>query len=292
MYMATSSAPRPCVGLRVQGGLGNQLFQLATADAQAHRQGAELLLVNVYVLLGGCTPRHTYWHDELRAFRPWLVSEEEWTRLPRQITKEPRFAWDPLPPPSPSHVQHLVGYFQSPRYFQARRDAFRALVQWPAHRARFLEAVHAHGARAVALHFRVGDFARYPRVHPVLPLSYYVAALRTLPADPPWTVWAVCDPASVHDTDPLWTQLPALFPASWTWHRVSSALPEWDQLGWMSACDAHVLSNSTFAWWAAYWNEEGVPVRYPSPWFGPDGPSDTSDLCPSEWTPVPWTPVP
>jgi hypothetical protein len=51
----------------------------------------------------------------------------------------------------------------------------------------------------------------------------------------------------------------------------------------MSACDHAILSNSTFAWWAAWLNPNPQKmVIAPDPWFA-DRAHDDRDLVPPPW---------
>ena len=66
--------------------------------------------------------------------------------------------------------------------------------------------------------------------------------------------------------------------------RGENTLEDWEQMLLMSCCHHNIIANSSFSWWAAYFNSyTDKIVCYPSVWFGHSMNHDTKDLCPSEW---------
>ncbi len=61
---------------------------------------------------------------------------------------------------------------------------------------------------------------------------------------------------------------------------------DWEQLLLMSGCNDHIISNSTYSWWAAYINPSPQKiVCYPNIWFGHKLQHKTTiDLFPPTWT--------
>lgn len=113
-------------------------------------------------------------------------------------------------------------------------------------------------ATAAAVHVRRGDYAQAWRGHGMLEADWYLGN---------WPDGRVL----VFSDDPDWcaANLPG------------EVVREPEVQSWltMARCRAHVISNSTFAWWAAWW--AAGPVVYPVPWFTG---LDYGDMFPDGWT--------
>ena len=65
---------------------------------------------------------------------------------------------------------------------------------------------------------------------------------------------------------------------------INYEIPDWEQLLMISFCEHNIISNSTFSWWGAYFNENKEKIIcYPSLWFRPDINNSTEDLFPEKW---------
>jgi FkbM family methyltransferase len=80
--------------------------------------------------------------------------------------------------------------------------------------------------------------------------------------------------------------LSAKFP-HYNFVRGEKNLEDWQQMLLMSLCDNHIIANSTFSWWGAYFNNREKKVCYPSAWFGKKlQHHNLKDLFPSDWTEI------
>lgn len=96
-----------------------------------------------------------------------------------------------------------------------------------------------------AVHVRRGDYADTWRGHGMLPASWYEAN------------WPD-GPTLVFTDDPKWCE--ANLPGQVVHHG-----NDWIDWHLMSRCRDHLISNSTFAWWAAWVSRHHT--MYPNPWF-------------------------
>ena len=66
--------------------------------------------------------------------------------------------------------------------------------------------------------------------------------------------------------------------------RGENKLEDWEQMLFMSCCHHNIIANSSFSWWAAYFNFwPDKIICYPSIWFGEIARNNTKDLCPPQW---------
>ena len=104
---------------KLQGGLGNQLFQIFTAIAYSLQYSKPFFFLNNHQLgtgTNGETIRYTYWDTFLSALKPFLKNMDEIPSL--LFIEEKSFSYEQLPENLDRTMGTLlVGYFQSPKYF-------------------------------------------------------------------------------------------------------------------------------------------------------------------------------
>ena len=287
------------ITIAMNGGLGNQLFQVFAALAAAIRNGDTCYFL--YTVRDASGKRGTYWNSLFHALRPMTVianagNVDRFMQLPTY--QEPAFRYSQLPRQTAmnSTPLKLVGYFQSDKYFADVRDEvydkMQLLEQQRHVRAMFAESVwFSCGVVTVAMHFRIGDYKDIQEAHPILPLEYYKRALKHIMTH----VQSVekinvlifnqaCDNPVIVDHMQQLRAVPE-FAQRCRFHKVQDMFDDWKQMLLMSVCDYNIIANSTFSWWGAYLNQNpGKIVCYPSTWFGPALKNhDTRDLFPADW---------
>jgi hypothetical protein len=293
------------ITIAMNGGLGNQLFQVFAALAAAIRNGDTCYFL--YTVRDASGKRGTYWNSLFHALRPMTVianagNVDRFMQLPTY--QEPAFRYSQLPRQTAmnSTPLKLVGYFQSDKYFADVRDEIYEKLQL-LEQQRHIRAMFAESswfsceAVTVAMHFRIGDYKHIQEAHPILSLEYYRRALQHViqhvhvnSAHEKINILIfnqACDNAVILDHMQQLRAVPE-FAQRCRFHKVPDMFDDWKQMMLMSVCDYNIIANSTFSWWGAYLNQNpGKIVCYPSTWFGPALQNhDTRDLFPADWVKI------
>ncbi len=182
---------------------------------------------------------------------------------------------------------YLHGMWQSERFFQPVANLLRLhfSFRYPMQPtvAAMLDRIRAGGPSA-AVHFRRGDYVRnatFNRNIGVVDFGYYLKAMELLrERHPNLTFYVFSDDIDAIERD-FRPTAPCIFVrATQPWHS-------YDKIRLMSACNHAIISNSTFAWWAAWLNANPEKtVIAPDPWFA-GGTNDGSDVVPLSWQRLP-----
>jgi hypothetical protein len=236
------------------GRLGNQLFQMATTISLAMENGESYGF-----------PRWPYESKFAlsNCFHDQLPDGPEY--------REPRFSWDPI-----AHRMglRLYGYFQSQQYFGKFAPLIRRLLspRPTISRSKYLGIA--------SVHVRRGDYLDKPDCHPPLPIEYYEKAARIMQRNG-------INEFLVFSDDPVWCRNNLTTGRrGWTMARHTNEVAH---LAEMSACEAHIIANSSFSWWGAWLNPNTLKkVVAPKKWFGSTlAPTHAVwDLIPPTWVQI------
>jgi hypothetical protein len=282
----------------INGGLGNQLFQIFATLAAAIRNDDACYFL--YTTRDATGKRATYWNTLFHSLTPMTVlssqaNVQRFMQLPTH--QETSFRYNKLPGKTAMNATplKLVGYFQSHKYFNDVQDAIYDKLQLKEQqrgiKSMFAESVWFSGeAVTIAMHFRIGDYVHIQEAHPILSLEYYQRALQHIVDRVPGIdkinvliFSETRDNAVIVDHMQQLKADPA-FARRCRFHKVPDMIEDWKQMMLMSVCDNNIIANSTFSWWGAYLNKNpDKVVCYPSTWFGPALKHDTRDLFPAEW---------
>jgi hypothetical protein len=282
--------------VRLHGGLGNQLFQYATARRLKELSGSELLLDASWFdsRKTGVTERpyelshYTIQGRTMMAsdvFLPALYRNKVLKRLPLprplKLVREKRFSFQSDVLSLRDNV-YLDGYWQSHKYFSDIRDVLlKELepVQSMSDEDK-LTAKQIDETTSVSLHVRRGDYvtlASAAQTHGLCTLEYYKSAVALVQErfrNPTFFVFS---------DDPEWTRANLHFDSPTVYINHNGPDNAFQDLRLMSLCEHQIIANSSFSWWAAWINKNAEKaVLAPKKWFA-NRPDVTEDLFPASW---------
>lgn len=259
-------------------GIGNQMFMYGTALAVARREHQK-----VFLLVGlGRRADRPFWLPSFSLTPPpspfnclVLKDLKDSPAKTRLVQWVPRFMerrlsgylrvekWEESRTyheiPRGQKAYFLRGYFECLRYIDPvlpeLREQYRPRVPVSERTKALWDRIHSD-PNAVALHIRMGDFVK---LHRNLPLSYYDNAMAYHKSvNPEARFYLLTEDASVR-AHFLGMDEVTLIDLSGEEHR---DIVEWNCL---TQCRHHILSTSTYSWWAAVLSEtEESVIAIPS----------------------------
>ncbi|KNH06220.1 hypothetical protein XU18_2725 [Perkinsela sp. CCAP 1560/4] len=297
--MTSPSHRRVCVP--IVGGLGNQMFLIATGVATAIRNRADLIVPHVEQSDSCAEPRPVYWKTMFQSISPYMrfVDGAVPRLIPAPCNDFSLSAHTTVIPESapakrivlPENAREgvLRGFFQSPAYFDDCRQHVVDLLVPDAYVRQASSALHCNARasenspprRTVGIHIRRGDYLTMRDTFPILSVQdYYLPALerllgaallegadcaRTLPL----RVVIFTEDAVYGELfrDMLRCKYP-LLAANPDCVSLSNIQQDYIEMLAMSLCDDLIIANSSFSWWGAYLNSRPLRrVIAPSKWF-------------------------
>lgn len=252
----------------LQGGLGNQMFQIAAAYS---------LSLDINVNVGFCSDLH---HASLQAksvnrYKNNILSKVNF--VDKQaiaknfvLYKESKFSYNQIP-----QIDNiaLLGYFQSYKYFEKNSKEIRILFEENSETTSYIDSKYSHinFKKACSLHVRRGDYLRFQEIHPVCSKEYYDEAVNINCED--------VDNILVFSDDLQWCKDNLKYD-----NLIFISDEDYNEMYLMSRCKNNIIANSSFSWWAAWLNNNiDKKIVCPNKWFGPKGHKDTQDLFPKDW---------
>ncbi len=246
-------------GIKIQGRLGNQLFQYAFALAQKKRVHKGYYLHKIYRIRIGQyfnVPKQNYFFHYLQKGIFLLLNKFH----PKVITQDQSL------PPSQNITLFtknnilIDGFFQSEQFFENVKDEIKRQFTI---REKFridIRNFTKNEKENIVIHIRRTDYINWGSDELgyglSLPYQYYKNALDSVDVADKNIIFISDDIAFVKEN----FQLPGAI--------YSENNSEIFDLQLLMQADILILSNSTFAWWGAYLNEKKSRVFYPEYWLG------------------------
>lgn len=255
----------PYILVRLAGGIGNQLFELANAHQLSIKYNRTLLICDE----NEAKNRGVYWDTLFRNFSEQLISIDEFLTLKKKSKlynwASYRFHYKDIVL-EPTHEYYCIeGFYQSYRYFDI--TTFEPMLH-------FDYIVDNISPCDIAIHIRRTDYL-HVAMHKSMKLDYYYNALEKMLDNNPATM------VYIFSDDIPWCK------SNFKYKNIVPSFVEMEtdvaELTFMREFNRIIVANSTFSWWGAYLNGGDKRVICPQHWFSKGCNLVTSDLRPSNW---------
>jgi hypothetical protein len=249
---------------KIQGGIGNQLFQWAFAKNLSILNNNDFFLdVSFYENQTNVTKRKFSLGsfpkinfsilnpNDLKSFN---VLEDNFSIRKIEINKDENF--------------YLDGYWQSEKNFIESSKIIKEELSPTNEIKKKLELLLPKGIN-VSLHIRRTDYLSSNGFHPVLSIDYYIKSLNLIKD---------YDNIIIFSDDIEWCEKNLTFNNSFFIKNLSDV----ENLWLMSMCNHNIIANSSFSWWGAWLNDNpNKIITAPKKWFGSN--INTENIIPNEW---------
>lgn len=256
----------PYILVRIAGGIGNQLFELANVYQLSVKFNRTLLICDE----NGSKNRGVYWETLLKNFSKHLISLSEFSELKGKSMiynwASYKFHYKDIILDSRHEYYCIEGYYQSYKYFDL--SLFEELLHF--HPNEYSITQHD-----IAIHIRRTDYLTV-HMHKSIALDYYYNALDKMTRGDvaPMDIYIFSDDIgwcknhfNYKNIVPIFVELES----------------DVDELSMMREFKRIIIANSTFSWWGAYLNNSGKHVISPQHWFSVGCNLNTKDLRPTNW---------
>jgi len=299
--------------VKLQGGLGNQMFQYALGRALSLRTKSDVLFdkswfahvpdgetkrpfeLDVFPLslnfarqkdipleVGG---NYYSFRNAILRKLPWrpIVGLPSWNFISDHFPK----AQESIANICAGENVYLQGYWQSEKYFKDTLDVIRHEFSFQTSPDQVNQNIlnkilkeEVQGIKAVSIHIRRGDYSSDPKTnahHGLLSLDYYRSAMSLIEKKLP----KVC--YYIFSDDLAWCRENLSINSEAVFVDVNTGNPSGMDLRLMSACHHQIIANSSFSWWAAWLNaNKNKIVIAPQEWLS-DPSLINKDLLPENW---------
>jgi hypothetical protein len=279
------------IKIKLFGGLGNQMFQFATAYSIAKSKNIDLYLdlswfnrsnihngfeldkvFDIFKKVSFLNNDFNFTSFKLKEFLNKID-------ITYQIFKEPHFNYSQNITKLPNHC-FLKGYWQSETYFKEYKDEIKKIFSFDKN----LDSVNLkiidkiYRSNSASLHIRRGDFLlKKNQNHQTNLNNYYSKAIREVSKNYNNLKFFI------FSDDPNWVSNNFEIKTEYEVINNNLGKKSYIDMYLMSLCKTNIIANSTFSWWAGWLNEnENKNIFAPNNWFN-DKSINTKDLIPKSW---------
>lgn len=285
--------------VKLQGGLGNQMFQYALGRALSLKKNTELLFdissfttdpLRTYSLSLFAIDGNIATESQIKVFKK---NKRKTGKLSffhnlfianwKKYVSERMFHFD-SEVFTVSKNAYLDGYWNTEKYFRDIRETlltdFTLKNSLSGKNKEIADKIST--SNSVSIHIRRGDYAhdiKTKTTHGLLSSEYYTKG---------------CDYIAKNVTDPIlfifsddiaWVKNNLSFPFQANYIDWNAENRAYEDMRLMSLCKHHIIANSTFSWWGAWLSTNPNKIVIgPKKWFNQVKQNvDTKDLLPESW---------
>lgn len=283
---------KPMIIIKIEGGLGNQMFQYALGRnlsllhnttfkidtsylRSANQSGRSFKLDNFNTIINEATPEEI---NKYRSIFQKILDRVRSESKKKKILEPENF--------DPNILKRKEGYFyghwNNKKYFKNNentiRNDFKLKKPFGKSAQIILEKINS-SSNSVSIHIRRGDYVSIKKIadkHGTLPISYYENAMKKIKDKYSNTTFFV------FSDDIEWVK--NHFFKKYSVNFVSSPdIEDYEELILMSLCKHNIIANSTFSWWGAWLNNNPDKIIIaPKKWFK-NNVNKTNDLILDNW---------
>lgn len=248
--------------IKLQGGLGNQLFQWAIGRSLSTKYKTNLYFDTSY-----------FYNKQIGVVSKWDMDISKLVEINEMNNNSLRIISDNFYYQDISDNSFLDGYWQSEKYFIDIEEHIREKLKISDNdREEILNRYPILEKNTVSIHVRRGDYKNLQHIHPLQSIEYYKNAYNII-NDNSINVLVFSD-------DINWCKENIKF------NNITYIEGETNIVDMyiMSLCTHNIIANSSFSWWGAWLNNnENKKVIAPLNWFGSDSSFYTGDIIPEKW---------
>lgn len=249
---------------KIQGGVGNQLFQWAFAKNLSLINNDDFYIdISFYNNQTNVTPRKfslgSFPNIKFKIFQQENINSFN-IYYDNFSVKKIRTHHN--------ENYYLDGYWQSEKNFIESSKIIKEELSPNDDVRNKLKKILPDGVN-ISLHIRRTDYLSSNGFHPVLPIEYYNKSLDLIKE---------YDNIIIFSDDIEWCKKNLSFKNSLFIDNLSDVESIW----LMSMCDHNIIANSSFSWWGAWLNDNpNKIITSPNTWFGSN--INTSNMIPENW---------
>lgn len=283
--------------IKIQGGLGNQLFQYALGYRLSGQKGCELKVdirdykkrsnrffalaefqVDIKVATKEEIVKIIKFKKNNTIFKIYKLIESFKPLYKKNYISELSDNFDYEQIGNIKYSAYLDGYWQSYKYFEDISEQIKRIFTLNNPGNDYLElAKKIQSCNSVSVHIRRGDYVTNKQdVYYICGQDYYQKAINYINVRVDNPVYYIFSDDIGWVKDNLWFNGDVKYVSG-------KKLTDCEELILMSKCNHNIIANSTFSWWGAWLNtnKEKIVIS-PKKWFK-DETRNKKDLIPGDW---------